>query len=110
MSKVQASTDIDRVKPEEAARFTTLALTNIVEQINGNLSFVENLNGKLLSMAFTSSNADTAAIHGLGRAPSGYLVFTRSASMIVYDGAQSNTASVIYLRASAVGSINVYVF
>lgn len=110
MSKVQASVDLATLKPEDFQRYATMALEDIVRQVNGGLDFTSNFSGRLLSVTFSASATDTALAHGLGRVPTGYIITSLSASMVVYSGSAAWTNSSIYLRASAAGTAGVLVF
>lgn len=110
MSKLTASVDFDRVKPEELAKFLAKFGDQLLQLINGNLDFATNFNCKILSVTFSAANANVATPHGLGRVPAGYFVISKSASMIVYDGTSANTLQTLNLRASAAGAVNLIVF
>lgn len=111
MSKVTQDTSVDRfTDPNESFRFCSQLFDQIVRLINGGLGLVDNFDGKMHTLTFSSANTDTALVHGLGRVPSGYLVVRRSANMTVYDGANAWTPANAYLRASSAGSITVFVF
>lgn len=107
--KITASPDVDRVKPEELARYTSIFLSQVVEKFNKNLNFTDDFSGNIINVTFSSANVDVASIHGLGRVPSGYIILGASAAMSVYDGASANTSSLIYLRSSAAGVAKVLV-
>lgn len=108
--RIQASTDINRVDAEDVPRYVAIVLGQIVSALNNGLSFVDNFQGEIASMTFTAANADTSIENPIGRVPSGYLVLSRSASMIVYDGSVASTASTLTLRASATGTVSLLVF
>jgi hypothetical protein len=106
MSKVTASTDFDRAPKEQLTRFLTLLASDVVQQINGGLDFQSNFNCKLLTVTFSAANAAVAVVHGLGRVPTGFIVYQRSANLVVYDGVSPNTSSTLNLRASAAGTVS----
>jgi hypothetical protein len=109
--RLTASTEIDRIeKPEDQPRFISMALNQIAQILNNGLGFSDNFNAKTLTISFSAANTDVATIHGLGRVPTGYIVIGSSAATSVYDGASANTASLLYLRASAATTVKVLVF
>ncbi len=110
MSKVQASTSVSNVKPDEVARFTDLCLADIVNIVNGNLDFGSNINCKLLSVTFSAANVNTAVTHNLGRAPAGYIVTKSSASANVFDGTVASNSNTLYLQASAQATVGLLVY
>jgi hypothetical protein len=109
--RITASTDIDNVKPpEDVPRYVELALQDIVQQVNGNLTFAENIRCKLLSITFSSSDTDTTVTHGMGRVPAGYIVSGKSVACSVYDGSVDATAQTITLKSSAAATVGLIVF
>lgn len=110
MSKLTASYEFDRVKPEEMPRILELFGEQVTTTVNGQLDFFTNFNCKALTITFGAANVDVSAIHGLGRVPVGYLVYSRNASMVVYDGSVEWSASLLSLRASAAGTAKLIVF
>lgn len=110
MSKVQASVDLATVKEEEFQKYVTLALQDIVRQVNGGLDFQSNFAGQLLSVIFTAANTNTSLGHSLGRVPAGYIITSLSASMVVYTGSAAWTSSTINLKSSATGTAGVLVY
>ena len=110
MSKVTASTDFDRVKPEDLPKFLSLFGEQVVQVLNNGLDFQSNFNCALISVTFSAANTDTAVSHGLGRVPTGYLIYSRSTAMDVYDGVTAWTSDTLYLRTSTTGTIGVIVF
>ncbi len=110
MSKITASTDFARLKPEEMQKFVAILAEQLVTALNGQLDFSTNFNCKLHSISFSAADTDTALAHGLGREPTGYLVYGLSASMVVYSGSAPSTTNLLYLRSSAIGSASMIVF
>lgn len=106
--KIQASPDISNIKDEEIKRFSTIVLTQIVGAINGNITFSDNMLGQQVSVTFTAANTDTAIDHTLNRTISQYLVLSRSANMVIYDGSSASTSSRIYLKSSATGTATIF--
>ena len=106
MSKLTASTDIDRFEAQdaqvnEALKYATLALEQVGQLLNNGLGFADNFNAKLLAVTFSAGNTDVASLHGLGRVPQGYFQVGQTAASLIYDGSSANTSSLLYLRASA---------
>jgi hypothetical protein len=110
MSKITASADLDKVKPEEIPRYVSILASDIIAQVNGGLDFATNFNQKTVTATFSSANTDTAIQHNLGRVPVGYFSIGQTAALIVYNGTSPSTSSVIYLRASAAGSATLIFF
>lgn len=110
MSSITASSDIDRVKPEDLPRWTSICLENIISTVNGKLDFQTNFNQKTVSVSFSAADTDTAVSHGLGRAVTGYILVGASAAMSLYDGSSGGTDQVLYLKSSATGSARILLY
>jgi hypothetical protein len=111
MSKLTADAGIDKITDDaDKWRFISTFFAELKQLINNGLQFADNFNGKTLTLTFSASATDTALTHGLGRVPTGYIILKRSASMTVYDGSAAWTSQLMYLRASATGSVTVLVF
>lgn len=112
MSRFTASSDVDRFpeNPQEAFKYTTLALEQIGQLLNNGLSLSDNFDAKILTITFTAANTDLATVHGLGRVPTSYIQIGQTAAMSIYDGASANTSSLIYLRSDAAGTVRLVVF
>lgn len=95
---------------EELSRFASNALREIQQIINGNISFDDNFRGKTFTVVFNSANADTKIDHGLGFVPTSYLVTSQTAAMSIYNGTQTATGQIFFLRSSAVGTATVFLF
>ncbi len=111
MSKVTASSDIDNVKPEEVARFVDIALQDIIATVNGKLDFAANFNAKEVTVIFTAANTDTAAVHGLGRVATRYILTSSNVALnVIYTGAAAGTSSTMYLKSSVVGTATILIY
>lgn len=110
MSKVTESVDFDRVADDQLKKFLSKFGDQLLTVINGGLDFQSNFSCKLLSVTFSAANTNTSVSHGLGRVPTGYIPYQKSASLNVYDGTSANSASTLNLRASATGTVGLIVF
>lgn len=111
MSKITQSTDFDRLQTlEDLKRYLNKFGEDVVAQVNGGLTFAENLDATTVSVTFSSANTDTALAHGLNRIPTGYILVGSTAAMGLYDGVNASTASLLYLRASATGTARVLIY
>lgn len=95
---------------EDLRRFASMALDEVISVINGRLSLIDNLSLKVVSVNFNVANEEKEISHGLGFVPNGYIVVGASAPMSIYDGLNPSSASIIYLKSSAVGTARVIFF
>lgn len=110
MSKVTASADFDRVPEDKLTRYLAIFGDDVLSTLNGGLDFETNFNAKIVTVTFSSTSADVAVTHGLGRAPVGYIPLTLSADMTIYTGSSPGTSSLLYLRSSATGTAKLLIF
>lgn len=110
MSNITASADFTRVQDHDLERFLEIFADDVKRVVNGNLDFQTNFRAKLISVVFTSANTNTTVFHGLGQAPTGYIVSKLSAPMTVYDGTLESNKTTITLRSSAAGTALLLIF
>lgn len=109
MSKVTQDPKLTNV-PEDERWLSQSQINDEVKTIlNSGLKFSDNFSGKQVSVTFSGAAADASVAHGLGRVPTGYIILSSSVSMNVYTGATAWTSNLIYLRASAAGTVVVLV-
>ena len=108
MSRVNRSAEIQNLTTlDDVKRFVNSWLTNITDNINGNLEFDINLRTTTVTVVFVQANVDVGIFHGLNKSPNGYFKASSSAALTLYDGAGLTTNKVIYLRSSAVGTAKI---
>lgn len=110
MSKITASPALANVKAEEFQRFADVFASDVVDKVNGKLDFQTNFNSKLLTIVFSGSGIEASIEHGLGRVPTGYIVYGQTTAMSIYNGTSTNTTSTLYLLSNAAGTANLIVF
>lgn len=94
----------------DLVRYTTQVIKQVSDVINGKVSFPDNIDGKFISVVFNVANSTQEISNPLGRVPVGYIPTSLSSGMIIYNGVKSNTASAIYLQATAIGTASIFVF
>ncbi len=108
--QVPNTTISNQTDPKEIQRYTAVSLQSVINAINGGLNFGENIQGTFRGATFTGAGNEQGIVHGLGRVPVGYLVVGRSTGVTIYNGENANTSSVLYLRSTGAGTINVFTF
>lgn len=94
---------------EEVNRYYPQSITSIVEAINGNLSFQDNLSTNIQSITFPSASTSVAVTHNLGKLPVGYVVIGKSGNVQIWDGTPAADTQKIYLQASGAVTATVMV-
>lgn len=110
MSKITASPKLAQVQQDEHQRFADIFASDVVDKVNGKLDFQNNFNCKLVTITFTAPGVESSVDHGLGRVPSGYIVYGQSTAMSIHNGTSTNTATTLYLISNAAGTANLVVF
>ena len=105
MSKVRSNTNLGNVtEVTQLAKFTTIALEDMVGIINGQIEFESNIRSNIVTATFTTSASDVRIPHALEKVPSGYIIVGTTDPASFYNGSGQWTSSEIYLRSSAVVS------
>ncbi len=105
MAKVTTPSNFSTVSTwEDLRRFSAQLCQDIVNQINGSLTFKDNIQGTDVEVFFPVANVDLAITHKLGYVPNGFLVVGLNSAAIIYSGLQANTIQ-IFLR-SSVANVN----
>jgi hypothetical protein len=102
---VKSVATIDDIK-----RFISNTITQIINIVNGKITFKDNFDGVSVGASFTAANTDTPVVHNLGRNAIGYILVTASAAMSVYTGSQAGNTTTIFLRSNNPGSATILVF
>lgn len=95
---------------EQLRKFTSQVASDIVDVLNGSVGLVDNCQTSLVSVEFNGANIEVKVPHTLEMVPNGYLVAGKSAGFHIFNGSSSNTASDIYVQASAAGTAQLLVF
>lgn len=98
---------------QELRRYASIAIDRIMGQLNGGISFGENITASGPSVVTFASSADIQTVgHNLGRVPQGFIVVKLSAGITVYQPAGAENAwqsDKIFLTASGAGTATLYV-
>lgn len=110
MSRITASTDIQKLDLEEVSRYVDIFCQDVVQQVNGGLDFETNFNAKTIEANFTSANTTLGFGHGLKRVPIGYIQVGADVAVSVFDGTLADSADTIYLQASVIANVRLLVY
>ncbi len=83
---------------------------DVTQQINGNLTFQDNIKCEFLQVSFTTANTDMQIRHRLGRVPAGFLLVSSNAALMIYQGSQAMTSETVTFRGSAVAAATILIF
>lgn len=87
--------------PEQLRRYTTQALTNLVQVLQKNVNFTDNIQGVFVTAKIAGNNIPVQ--HNLGVVPIGYLLLMNDTSKVIYYTPSTTypwTATQIYLSNS----------
>lgn len=102
--------NIENVQEEKRWSSLTLFLKDIYTILSKGIVIQDNFRGVVLDVTFSAADTDTTIVHGLSYTPTKYIVLSRSANFVVYDGAAASDLTNFYLRASATGNVSVFIF
>lgn len=95
----------------QGIRFTSIALSRIVDMLNGNIGVTDNLDVAIISgVTFSIINSEVTVAHGLDRTPVGFIPIIPSVAMNLYNGVTAWTNSNMYLKSDTIGNCSILVF
>jgi len=110
VSKFKSFTTLSNLRTvEDISRYYSIIVDQLESILNGGIGFSDNLQSSISSVVFSTANSEVIVPHGLKVAPLGYVILTRSAALVVYDGSTEWTTEFISLKASASGTAKVMV-
>lgn len=114
MGRVKGVPSISEVPTwQELRRYASIAIDRIMGQLNGGLSFGENITASGPSVVTFSGSGNVQMVsHNLGRVPQGFIVVNLDAGITVYQASGAGNAwqsDKIFLTASGAGTATLYV-
>jgi hypothetical protein len=97
---------------EDLYNVLTTFVFSVTKILNGGILFQDNFDCKLVSFTSnaTPDTEDTIA-HGLGRTPTGYLIYSKDKAGILYDGGTAFDATNLYLKCNVASvALKIIVF
>lgn len=108
MGKITTSANFSTVsKWEELRRFVSAFAGDVVNQINGKLSFQDNVQGQEFDLSFPVANQDVVVTHNLGYEPHGFFIVDLDAAAIIYSNTAPNPVQSFFK--SSVANVNARV-
>ncbi len=109
MGKISAKANVSNcVDWKDLMRYVSQFLQDCLNQINGNITFQDNISSKVVGASFPAANATVIVSHGLGRIPLMWTSGNVSASSIIYQTKAADQNNV-YLAASAICNAKILV-
>ncbi len=112
MGKLSISNNFSSVKSwEDLRRFASAWAADVTNQLTGKLTFGDNMQGVFIDVSFPNAAVSVPFTHNLGYVPNGFFVTQLDSAAVIYDGPESNTATIIFLKCTqANASAKVRVF
>lgn len=80
--------------------------TNLMAILDGGVSFDDNLDISRVSVtSHVTPGTEFSVAHGLGKTPTGYIVYGQNAAGSIYDGATANDKTTLYLKSDVSAKI-----
>lgn len=100
------------IDPKEARQFDRDLVgalgvqSNLLRAIfDRGISIDDNLDVRRVSVvSHAVAGTEFSVAHGLGKVPTGYIVYGQSAAGSLYDGSTANTKTTLYLKSNATGT------
>ncbi len=103
-------TIINLTNPADVQKWTQIMLRTIVDEFNGRVSLVDNVQGVVMTVEFPVADADVEITHALNYVPTGYFLVGSNTAMSLYDGVGTTTKQVIFLKSNATGTARIKIF
>ncbi len=109
MGKISAKANVSNCTGwEDLMRYVSQFLQDCLNQVNGNITFQDNISAKVVAASFPTINATVIVAHGLGRVPLMWTSGSISANAVIYETKAADQNNV-YLAASAVCNAKILV-
>ncbi len=109
MGKISAKANVSNCTGwEDLMRYVSQFLQDCLNQVNGNITFQDNISARVVAATFATTNATVILPHGLGRVPLMWTSGNLTASAVIYQTKAADQNNV-YLAASAVCSAKILV-
>ncbi len=110
MGKLSTPSNFSSVSSwQELRRFVSLFCSDVFNQINGHLTFSDNIQGTSVEVFFPQSNFSISVVHNLGYTPSGFFVVNVDGPAIIYRDIDRSANNVNIFFKSSVALINATV-
>lgn len=109
MALIKENTEIELAPDGQKFRYIQAFMEAVKQTVNGKLDIASNVNLAPKTVTFGAANSDLQIAHNLNRIPRGYIVISRTAGFVVYDGSTPWTRSNIYLKASSTGTAKIVI-
>lgn len=111
MGKIKEIAEIRAVTSfEDLRRFVSLQFKQILEIVNGNLNFTDNLRSVILNVTFPAANQDVKILHGLGVVPKGYIVIDSRTALTVTRTQNSTDSEIVLSSTAAASDVKLLIF
>lgn len=107
MALLREDGQLSKLDQEKKFRTIEKFMQAVKEIINGKIDFDKNMVVAPISVQFTATNTEKAIAHNLGRTPRGFLVISSTAAANIYNGTSAWTDSNIYLKSSALTTVQL---
>lgn len=81
-----------------------------IQQVNGNITFIDNIKCSILDVDFPVANQDVTFRHILGKVPVAYLLIGTDNPTALYTGTIAANNQTITLQSNAIATTKVLVF
>ncbi len=110
MARISAKPNVSNCTGwEDLMRYVSQFLQDCAQQINGNLTFSDNISNRIVGATFTVVNGTVIVPHGLGRLPSMWISGSQVGPTAVISETKPADNNNVYLAASAVCGAKILV-
>lgn len=111
MAKISTPADLTSITDTtEFMKYCSQLIGNMVDIINGRLSFGDNVQSQEIEVSFTTANTDIAITHKLNKTGVKYWPVVKSKACDVFTGSRAQTNNTIYLQCTQVATVTLELF
>lgn len=109
MGKISAKPNVSNCTSwQDLMRYVSQFIQDCFNQVNGNITFEDNISAKVVAAQFLVANETVTVSHGLGRVPLMWTSGNVSDDSVIYE-TQASDIKNVYLAASAVCNAKILV-
>lgn len=110
MSNITQPSNFSTIPPAQLAQYLDKFAKNVVQTVNGNLSF-DNFNAQVITANFATDFVEHAFPHSLGRVPIGYIRIGGDFNGAIWENTTARwTSTNIYLLCGSAGYAKLLLF
>jgi len=111
MGQIPSMVDLTTITDtDEFMRGGSRAIEAIVDTVNGNLEFEKNIKSQIITLTFSTANADQGVMHRLNKTGVMWAIVTKYSACDIWLGTTPATTNTIYLQCTNPVQVTLLLF